>query len=110
MHGGREKDKVSAPNVPLFPGAAQDFLGVRCRPGIVTNSECGTIPALRSTAPQELRAAPRPGKGQSIRAECATFPGRTAALVSGALQTRDRYKIGVWNDPGSAEHRSPRAT
>jgi len=32
------------------------------------------------------------------------FPGRSAAR-SGALQTRDRYKRPVWNDPGSAVHR-----
>jgi hypothetical protein len=33
-----------------------------------------------------------------------SFPGRSAAR-SGALQTRDRHKLGVWNDPGSAVHR-----
>jgi hypothetical protein len=33
-----------------------------------------------------------------------TFPGRSAAR-SGALQTRDRRKLCVWNDPGSAVHR-----
>src|SRR6202795_841920 len=32
-------------------------------------------------------------------------PGRSAAR-SGALQTRDRYKLRVWNGPGSAVHRS----
>jgi len=32
------------------------------------------------------------------------FPGRSAAR-SGALQTRDRRKRGVCNDPGSAVHR-----
>jgi hypothetical protein len=25
--------------------------------------------------------------------------------ASGALQTRDRHKLGVWNDPASAVHR-----
>src|ERR1700731_2301082 len=34
----------------------------------------------------------------------ALFPGRSAAR-SDALQTRDRYILGVWNDPGSAAHR-----
>jgi hypothetical protein len=32
------------------------------------------------------------------------FPGRSAAR-SGALQTRDRYRLGVCDDPGSAVHR-----
>jgi hypothetical protein len=32
------------------------------------------------------------------------FPGRSAAR-SDALQTRDRYKLGVFYDPGSAVHR-----
>jgi hypothetical protein len=31
------------------------------------------------------------------------FPGRSAAR-SGALQTRDRRKLGVFCDPGSAVH------
>jgi tripartite-type tricarboxylate transporter receptor subunit TctC len=32
------------------------------------------------------------------------LPGRSAAR-SGALQTRDRYKLGVWEGPGTAVHR-----
>jgi hypothetical protein len=34
----------------------------------------------------------------------AAFPGRSAA-PSGALQTRDRYELRVWDDPGTAVHR-----
>src|SRR5579864_2147811 len=37
---------------------------------------------------------------QSLRAP---FPGRSAAR-SGALQTRDRYALSAWGDPGSAVH------
>jgi hypothetical protein len=31
------------------------------------------------------------------------FPGRSAAR-SGALQTRDRYELRVYDDPGSVVH------
>src|SRR5579871_271325 len=38
------------------------------------------------------------------------FPGAAQHLAqrSGALQTRDRHELGVWNDPGSALHRFAR--
>src|SRR5258708_6349952 len=51
-------------------------LVVRCRTGTVPNSEFGTIPALRSTAPRELRAAPRPGKAPKWRTTRPTPRGR----------------------------------
>jgi hypothetical protein len=35
----------------------------------------------------------------------ATFPGRGAPILVGALLTRDRSKLRIWNDPGSAAHR-----
>jgi len=53
-------------NRGLFPGAAQHVFVVRCRPGIVPPSETGTIPGLHCTAPQELRAAARPGKAAGL--------------------------------------------
>jgi hypothetical protein len=105
--------------LPLFPGAAQHFhsasktrvnalMVVRCRPGIVPGSACGTIPALRRSA------ARRAAFGKSIEAVAypsrrgtATelFPGAAQHFLSGALQTRDRSGLGVWNDPGSALQR-----
>src|ERR1700722_7357133 len=101
-----------------FPGrsAARSSCGVmRCRPGIVRNSELGaiaaferplvgTIPDLRSTAPQELRAAPRPGKVQRPRlvpltcAQCC--PGSKSWLgkaeASGVLMTTKFCSAVAW--------------
>jgi len=46
--------------MPRFPGAAQHEV-VRCRPGIVTESECAKVSDQRCTTPLTLRSAPHPG-------------------------------------------------
>src|SRR3569833_2089812 len=69
----------------LVPGAAQHERSevMRCRPGTVTNTEFGTVPDQRCTAPQGLRAAPHPGQRFMKAAELFDLKGRVA-LVTGA--------------------------
>jgi len=41
---------------------------------------------------------------ETRRADGALVPGAAQHFFSGALQTRDRSTLRVWNDPGSAVH------
>src|SRR4051794_20538917 len=76
----RHARHISRPCLSRFPGAAQRE-AVRCRTGIVTNSESCTVPALRNGI---KNAAPRPGHGSfllqlALRVEVAD----AAALAAG---------------------------
>ncbi len=97
------KRRLSPRVSTLFPGAAQHLLVLHCRPGIVPNSSGWNDPgsavhrsarATRCTASgksMNAAACPRSGHGRS------TFPGRSAAPLGAALQTRDRPKREVWS-------------
>ena len=60
---GRSAARSEARDRTRVPGAAQREAkrNGACRPGTVTGTGFWTVPAQRCTAPQELRAAPRPG-------------------------------------------------
>ncbi len=48
------------------------------------------------------RAQDAAGLQEEVRSQC---PGRGAAPLGAALQTRDRYEYRMWNGPGSAVQR-----